>query len=242
MSISINPLTGIYKITNEINGKYYIGSSINIKKRWGEHRRSLNHGDHCSRYLQRSWNKHGRKWFNFSVVLICEPSDRLEYEQWFLDNYSCNYNMSKEVTSGMGGRHHTQETKDRIRRHKLGIKLTKEHRKKISIALSGMGNGFYGKTHIQEAKVKMSKAHKGLPSPNKGKKMSLASKEQMIKNRTGKCVGKEHWATKDLINIYTGDIYHSIVEAADKIGIKRTTLNAVLSGQTKTNKYGIVYL
>ena len=30
-------MTGIYKIENKINGKIYIGQSINIERRWSEH-------------------------------------------------------------------------------------------------------------------------------------------------------------------------------------------------------------
>lgn len=32
-------MIGVYKITNNINGKVYIGQSININKRWKEHKR-----------------------------------------------------------------------------------------------------------------------------------------------------------------------------------------------------------
>jgi len=31
-------ISGIYKITNKVNGKVYIGQSVDIERRWKEHR------------------------------------------------------------------------------------------------------------------------------------------------------------------------------------------------------------
>ena len=35
-------LCGVYKIINNVNGKIYIGQSINIKNRWTDHINALN--------------------------------------------------------------------------------------------------------------------------------------------------------------------------------------------------------
>ena len=60
--------SGIYIIKNTINGKFYIGSAVNIKTRWSQHRHQLKHNKHGNRYLQRSWNKHGTENFVFEVL------------------------------------------------------------------------------------------------------------------------------------------------------------------------------
>ena len=52
---------GIYKITNKINGKVYIGQSNNIFRRWMEHQRDLIYGIHHSSKLQKEWNEYGFK-------------------------------------------------------------------------------------------------------------------------------------------------------------------------------------
>lgn len=44
-------MIGVYLITNNINGKMYIGSSINIERRWKEHLRDLRNGNHHAIYL-----------------------------------------------------------------------------------------------------------------------------------------------------------------------------------------------
>ena len=61
-------MTGIYKIENVVNNKYYIGSSIDIKHRWTQHKRAKDK----SSYIQRAIKKHGLQDFIFEVLEICE--------------------------------------------------------------------------------------------------------------------------------------------------------------------------
>jgi len=80
-----NVISGIYKIINKINGKYYVGSSVNIKLRWRKHIEALKRNQHRNRYLQRAWNKYGEPSFEF---VICEnaPINQLTIlEQQYLD-------------------------------------------------------------------------------------------------------------------------------------------------------------
>lgn len=51
--------SGVYMIVNAINGKRYIGSSNNIKRRLKEHRQHLKSGTHDNQHLQSSYNQHG---------------------------------------------------------------------------------------------------------------------------------------------------------------------------------------
>lgn len=63
---------GIYKITNLINNKFYIGSSSDLKKRLYEHRRELNLGVHANKHLQSAWNKYGEENFKFEIIETIE--------------------------------------------------------------------------------------------------------------------------------------------------------------------------
>lgn len=62
-------------------------------------------------------------------------------------------------------------------------------------------------------------------------------KVNMSKSRLGMKFTDEHKRklSREIIDILTGKVFFSIVEAAEYIGIKRTTLNAKLSGQNKNN-------
>lgn len=60
---------GIYKIINQIDGKYYVGSSNNIEgNRWPYHKYHLRKGDHYNNHLQNAWNKYGESCFEFVIV------------------------------------------------------------------------------------------------------------------------------------------------------------------------------
>lgn len=59
---------GVYVIRNLVNDNIYIGSSVNIKKRFCQHRDGLRKNKHHNKHLQRSWNKYGEENFEFVVI------------------------------------------------------------------------------------------------------------------------------------------------------------------------------
>jgi len=59
---------GIYLIWNETNARVYVGSSLNIEKRWNEHRYLLERGYHVNSRLQADWQEHGASEFSFEIV------------------------------------------------------------------------------------------------------------------------------------------------------------------------------
>lgn len=73
--------TGIYKITNKINGKYYVGSSSYINQRWSTHRKLLNKNKHYNPHLQNAWEKYGKESFDFIVIEEIEILHLLKREQ-----------------------------------------------------------------------------------------------------------------------------------------------------------------
>lgn len=99
-------ICGIYKIENKINGKKYIGQSVNIKERWYEHKYDLRHNIHDNYYLQNAWNKYGEENFVFNIVVECEPCVNLDnLEKYYIDYYKANnkkfgYNLT---AGGEGG-------------------------------------------------------------------------------------------------------------------------------------------
>jgi group I intron endonuclease len=59
---------GVYCITNTANGKVYVGSSINLKRRWDGHKRDLRRQKHHNIKIQNAWNYYGEEKFEFSVL------------------------------------------------------------------------------------------------------------------------------------------------------------------------------
>ena len=80
----------VYKIENTVNGKCYIGSSIELKRRKYSHFHKLKSGVHHSRKLQRAWDKYGGEKFVFTVLFACSPDQRVFYEQSMIDGYNAH--------------------------------------------------------------------------------------------------------------------------------------------------------
>lgn len=60
------------------------------------------------------------------------------------------------------GKHHSEETKNKIRLSKLGRGHSERTKQKMSLSRRGSDNMFYGKHHSIKSKQKMSNAHTGL--------------------------------------------------------------------------------
>jgi group I intron endonuclease len=106
-------LCGIYKIENTMNGKCYIGQSVDIKNRWKNHRAKLRRGFGDNPYLQNAWNKYGEENFRFSIVLLCEPFELTRYEQAIADITLNVYNARLCVDS-CKGLHLSDEAKAKL--------------------------------------------------------------------------------------------------------------------------------
>ena len=98
-------MIGIYKIENKVNGKVYIGQSIDIEHRWSGHKSKLRNNKHQNDYLQKSWNKYGEDNFDFSVICECNKEDLDNKEIYYIDYYKSTdskygYNLREGGESG----------------------------------------------------------------------------------------------------------------------------------------------
>ena len=91
----------IYQIKNKVNNKIYIGSTINLERRWENHIYQLKNNIHHSIKLQKAWNKYGEDNFEFSIIEEFNSDnedDKYIKEQYYLDLYEPytdkGYNMS----------------------------------------------------------------------------------------------------------------------------------------------------
>lgn len=61
-------IIGVYSITNLKTNKLYIGESLDIDKRWINHKNDLLNNQHANYYLQQDFNKFGKSFFKFEVL------------------------------------------------------------------------------------------------------------------------------------------------------------------------------
>jgi hypothetical protein len=193
----------IYKIQNKITGKCYVGSTLDKKSRWLDHKKRLIGNNHHSLKLQRAWNKYGLDNFSFDGIAECFESQRSIKEAFWmaqLDSVVNGYNvLNIDLDSGVSkipegsrngpknpfyGKVHSEETKKRMSISASKRKTDLETRKKISESNRGksrpsISQALIGHQVSEETKQKLSKA-------NKGRVFSSEVKERMregCKNR-----------------------------------------------------------
>jgi len=184
--------SGIYAITS-FDNKRYIGSAVNLYKRWICHLSYLQNNRHCNQHLQRTWNKHGNEAFNFEVILYCDVDNLLFYEQKVIDYYKNReelFNMCYKAGSKLGttlsgktrekiaiantGNIVLEETKKKLRLINTGKVISDETRKKMSILM--MGNKRAAGNHSQKGR-KLSDEHKAkISNTLKGKNIRPPSR------------------------------------------------------------------
>ena len=138
--------SGIYEILNTVNGKRYVGSSVNMGKRWGHHRNGLDSQRHNNQKLQRAWNKYGAGAFRFLPILTCARSMLHFYEQQLLDKVKPEYNIAVRADSPSAGIALSSAHKAAIsarqlgNTNSLGYKYTAEQRAARSARMLGNTN------------------------------------------------------------------------------------------------------
>jgi group I intron endonuclease len=154
----------IYKVTNNISGKVYIGQtfrSLNTRK-W-QHI-SDRHRNRDFSYFHQALNKYGPENFTWEVLEHCDSKEELdEMEFHYIKQYNSLRPSGYNLTLGGDGRVGTvmsEESKLRISINKKGKKLNidAEERKRRSLHISGVNNPcfkFLGKAHNQEKKFRI---------------------------------------------------------------------------------------
>lgn len=142
--------SGIYIILNKINNKCYVGSSINIKKRWYEHKLKLNLNEHYNSYLQASWNKYGKENFIFKLIEVCK-TNLAEREQFWMNESKCyirqfGYN-ARPTSNNNTGYVWTPEQLENLSRAKKGFKHTEEAKDKMRFKKPKMSERMMGNTY-----------------------------------------------------------------------------------------------
>ena len=95
-------MIGIYKITNKINGKSYIGQSVNIQKRFNAHK-STAFNPNSKIYdspLYKAIRKYGIENFEFKILEECDETELDDKEIFYISKYQTNSKMGYNQDSG----------------------------------------------------------------------------------------------------------------------------------------------
>lgn len=197
----------IYKATNNINGKVYIGQTHKtLEERKMRHKHDSQKMD---TYFYRAIRKYGWENFSWEVIEdnITTEEELNEKEKYYIKKYDSFDNKEKGYNTTSGG--------------ERDYSLTSEERKKRSLRVSGKNNPMYNKPgtwlgrHFSEThKKNLSKSLKGKPHYSQQK--------------------DNHYNAKQIINLSTGEIFGSIISASEKYNICRDALSNCLNKKTKT--------
>lgn len=208
--------SGVYKITNKINGKCYIGSSCNLYNRIYEHIRYLKLDKHANPKLQNAWNKYGKDNFEWSIITFGNCSYCFKIEQLCFDVYRPEYNIHLKVE--MTNRLLSEETK-----RKIGIKSKQKFIDNPQLSINA------------------SKRLKGKPTWNKGKtgvysKETLEKFSKIGKERKGRDGVKINVLDKQMNILYS---FNSITQAMDFLKLPKHANSNISSGiRLKKERYG----
>lgn len=102
--------SGIYRILNIINGKCYVGSSKNLKKRISDHLSAIKRKMHHNPILVKAIEKYGLENFKFEILAKCPSEYLLKLEQYFVDILYSEYNINKIVDPRINIRNNMDRT------------------------------------------------------------------------------------------------------------------------------------
>ena len=209
----------VYKITNKINGKIYIGQTVStLSTRWSQHVNNALKGK-ASMVISKAIKKYGPDSFERKVLVRCNSIEEMNHrETYYIGIFRSTIPVGYNVDSGGKNKRTHESTKEKLSKAKMGKKkgphseqhrkrlseahkgrvypnrvLSEETRNKMSMANSGSNNGMFGKKHTEKTRNKISELNKGKhigeKNPFFGKKHTEETKEKISKSRMGKYSG-----------------------------------------------------
>ena len=121
---------GIYKITNIINNKCYIGQSVQIERRWQWHKNNYNNKNERTydNHFYRSIRKYGIENFKFEIIEECQEDELDEREMHWIAHYDSFNNGYNSTIGGAGALHvNRDEFKEYFIQNNPSVKEIAEH-------------------------------------------------------------------------------------------------------------------
>ena len=231
----------IYKITNLINGKIYIGQTNNLNRRWSQYKHASKLEDH-DQLITKAMKKYGINNFKFEKIDSVETREEAnkKEEEYILFFDARNLEKGYNIHTGGGVFGVPESIRQKIsdslykfyetnQSPLLGKKFTEEHKKAISIASIGKPGTNTGKKFSEEHKYKIKIA-------NMYQKVSTEKLHKLRKARVGKAPVNKRM-TNEIIEEIRSKKY-SVEYLANKHNFSKTTIRNILNNKIyKDNTY-----
>lgn len=224
--VILNKSMVVYKITNLVNNKAYVGQTIQkLAQRRREH---LSLKGYKGSHLLNAIKKYGRNNFSVEVLEECSSIEQLDEREahWIAKlgttDRTKGYNIAegghrvvlseesrKKISNSLKGRPMLATTKDALRKANLGRKLSKEH---IENTKRGLKGRKLSSEHRKSISVRM-----------KGKKPDREATRRSAEKRK-----------KPIVCLNDGKVYRSAIDAASSLNIRPQHIQRVLYGSRKS--------
>lgn len=133
--------SGIYTITNLLDGKVYVGLALNLRARAPSHFRTLKLNIHMNEHLQRAYNKYGIDNFKFEILQECDEYLLRALEHYWtnlLNSRDRNFGYNIAFTNPNGKVKHSKETIDKIVAKNKGLKRSEDQKRRKALIYKGL--------------------------------------------------------------------------------------------------------
>lgn len=225
----------IYKITNIINNKVYIGKTEKetVNRRWITHRHKLKKGIHDNNHFQASYNKYGKDSFQFEVIEKDISIDINKKEMYYIELYNSNnrkfgYNKSSGG-EGVSGIPMPLKTREALKKANTGRKLTEYQKEAL---LKSNKERIYSEETIELFK----RRGKERALTETFKKLVYSNGVNTYNRNKNIFIEANEKRKKTVLCLNNNIIYHSLTEAATALNLDKTNISRVASGKQKQIK------
>lgn len=221
--------SGVYLILQLSTGKHYVGSAVDLDRRWSRHQKDLAAGRHHNQKLQRAWDKYGPADFRFDVIE--RTADLIQREQHWILGTRPFFNVLRKAYSAAGYKHDDQaKAKNSEATKRYWLSLSEEQK---AIRIANHAEKIKGKKHSEETKRKMSEAHKCVPK-------TQAQLKNLALGKTKEAREKQA-LTRSLTYVVTSpsgqvEIVRNLSAFCREYGLSQTHMSAVANGKRRHHK------
>ncbi len=201
----------VYKATNKINGKVYIGITSDLVRRKRQHNNSR-YGSKNT-VFSRALSKYGWDSFQWDVIETCPSvSEANDRERFWINYYNSIAPFGYNICSGGGG---TQG---------FSHPQTLESRLKISAALKG-------RTVSNETRLKISQTHKGkLVAASTREKQSISQIQRFVRDGSPKNVKLSFETAQQIRDLYSRGVKG--VDLAELYNVSKSLISTIVNGKS----------
>lgn len=219
--------SGIYRWINKETRESYVGSAVNLSKRFSTYYSQLMIEKILKRsqsYIFSAIQKYSYSKFTIEILEYCESNDLIKREQYYIDSLKPEYNILKIAGSSFGKIHKEETkfkiseslkgkplsilTKEKMSKSRLGKKFSEKTKKTLSELRKGKLSPFSGKLHSENTKKKMSEV-----LGSKVEVFNIETNETIIYSsirKTAEALGCSDWTVRNYIknkNLYKGKYF-----------------------------------